>query len=154
MRLQLAVQQSISAVQSCARHLLEEAPARADYWLDELLAEVTGYDAASAGIMKVAERNGRKRLKDLLLSSEYEVHAVVEAAIKLKESGSLTNESKKNQAAQQLRTHLKRLDLKAAYVIHHLSEFFGNADLAQLGDEFDGTRSMLTGRFHTMSDGG
>jgi|GEM_PF-7076579 len=154
MRLQMAIAQSISALQSCARHLLDEDTGRADYWLDELLAEVTGYDAAHASILKIAERNGQKRLEALLLSCGYEVHDVVEAAIKLKESGPLTNESMKILAARQLRTHLKRLELKADYIIQHLSEFFGNVALVQLGEEFDGTRSKLTSRFHTMSDGG
>lgn len=153
MRLQVAIAQSISALQSCARHLLEEDPDRADYWLDELLAEVTGYDAALASILTIAERSGQKRLRALLLSSEHEVHAVVEAAIKLKDLGPLTNESKIH-AAGHLRTHLKHLDRKSDYVINHLSEFFGNVDLVQLGEEFDGIRSRLTSRFHTMSDGG
>ena len=154
----MAITQGINALQECARHLLEGDSSQADYWLEELLAEVTGYNAAARSILIVANNSGQKRLASLLLSAEFEVHAVVEAAIKLAEQAPIPLESPprldKVRAAQHLRTHLKRLDVKFEYIIHHLSEFFGNIDLVRMGDEFSATRSMLTGRFHTMSDGG
>ena len=151
MQLPIAVGQSYSDINWTANRLMDQESPMASFWLNELVSETAGYQRS---IQMAASKNHCKdhnRFNCLLRSIDGELNTILNLASAIaKDKPRLRND----QRQKTLEIHLTRLEIKGKYFVSHLTDFFDQCELEQLGDEFGGVRSTLTSRMRNMSDEG
>lgn len=151
MQLPIAVGQSYSDINWTASNILTQEPVMASFWLTELISEAVGYQRSMTMIGGQYSCRDADRLRCLLKSIDVELNTILNLA----SAASLLREEEVNiENRKSLETHLTRLDIKGRYLISHLTEFFDDEQLEQLGNEFNGERATLALRMRYMSDEG
>jgi hypothetical protein len=154
MNLVLAIAESFASMKKDVYGVSELEPEVGEYWLDALLVDLGSYDAAVNKILQPRHMPKRSPLLDLIKSLEVEGDQILKLSRDVVRANQIRISRRKLiLVRQQLEMHLKRQQIKSAYLTSHLRDYFSSDDLSQLGQDFVHERDTLVARSRSMEIG-
>lgn len=154
MDLTTALQSARRGIEKNATSLSSTGEAFLPYWLSELNTEATASQLALEKILLPYAREAKHLLPALLKGIEQELNSIAKSAHRASRTFYLGGKTLLDAQLREIDTHVRRHNIKSAYIENHLNDILSQSELENLGQGFNEERERLCRNMRLMDEGG
>ena len=154
MDLSTALKSARHGIEKNATSLSATGEAFLPYWLSELTTEATASQLALEKILLPYAKEAKHLLPALFKGIELELNSIASSANRASRTFYLGGKGLLDAQLREIDTHVRRHNIKSAYIENHVTDILSAIELEDLGQGFNDERERLCRNMRLMDEGG
>lgn len=154
MDLSTALKSARHGIEKNATSLSATGEAFLPYWLSELTTEATASQLALEKILLPYAKEAKHLLPALFKGIELELNSIASSANRASRTFYLGGKGLLDAQLREIDTHVRRHNIKSAYIENHVTDILSTIELEDLGQGFNDERERLCRNMRLMDEGG